>query len=123
MPICENCFKRGLRSYTVSLLDSARCIKYIRSNCFRYNILSLTAVQLETLSSTYIRLEIELEDAFEKQMQESFRIVRLQAQKKMWRKKLSHAIVHSVFYIEELEKLKTEETVRFIQTNPFNFRK
>ncbi len=50
----------------VSLLDSVRCVKYIRSNRFGYDILDSTTVQLEVLSSIYIRLETELEDVFKK---------------------------------------------------------
>ncbi len=66
IPIYENCFKRGLRSCTVSPLDSARCMECVRSNRSEYNILGPIATQLETLSSTYVCLEEELEDAFER---------------------------------------------------------
>jgi len=41
-------------------------MEYVWSNRFEYDILSLIAVQLETLSSIYARLKAELEDAFEK---------------------------------------------------------
>ncbi len=58
-------------------------MEYIRSNRFKYNVLSLITTQLKTLSSTYIHLKTELEDTFEKQMQESFHIIRLQIQKKI----------------------------------------
>ncbi len=58
----------SLRFYTVFPLDSTQCIKYIRSNCSGYNILSPIVIQLKVLSSTYICLEIELEDAFERQI-------------------------------------------------------
>ncbi len=68
MPICENCFKRGLRSYVVSLLDSMRYMEYIRSNRSKYDVLGPIVVQLETLFSIYIRLEMKLENTFEKQM-------------------------------------------------------
>ncbi len=68
IPICENCFRRRFRFYMVSPLNSSRCIECIRSNRFGYDIISSIATQLETLSSTYVRLEIELEDIFEKQM-------------------------------------------------------
>ncbi len=68
MPIYENCFKHGLRFYTVSPLDSARYIKCVRSNRSRYDVLNLTTVQLEALSSTHICLETKLEDVLEKQM-------------------------------------------------------
>ena len=68
MPICENWFKRGFRSYVVSPLDSIRCVECVCSNCFGYDVLGPIATQLEALSSTYVRLEMELEDAFEKQM-------------------------------------------------------
>ncbi len=64
--ICENCFKRGFRFYMVSLLDSVRYMKYVCSNRSRCDVLGLTVAQLEALSSIYVRLEAELEDAFEK---------------------------------------------------------
>ncbi len=112
IPICENCFKRGLRSYAVSPLDFARCIEYVRLNRSGYDILSSTTIQLETLFSTHIHLETELEDTFEKQMQKSFHVVRLQAQKKIWREKLFYTIARSVFNMGELEKLKAEEAVK-----------
>ena len=66
MSICENCFKCGFCFCIVSPLDFVRYIEYICSNYFRYNILDLIAIQLETLSSIYARLKAELEDAFEK---------------------------------------------------------
>ncbi len=66
MPIYENYFKRSLRSYTVSPLDSMWYIEYIRSNRSGYDVLSPTAVQLKTLSSIHIRLKVELKDTFEK---------------------------------------------------------
>ena len=56
----------SLRFCTVSPLDSVRCIEYVRSNRFKYDILSPTATQLKALSSTHIHLKTELEDAFEK---------------------------------------------------------
>ena len=68
MLIYKNCFKRGLCFYTVSLLDSTRCIKCVYSNRSKYDVLSPIVIQLKTLSSIYIRLKTELEDAFEKQM-------------------------------------------------------
>ncbi len=66
MPIYKNCFKRSLRFYTVSPLDSTRCMEYVRSNRFGCDILGSIAAQLEILSSTYIRLKIKLKNAFEK---------------------------------------------------------
>ncbi len=66
MPTCENYFKRGLRFYTVSLLDSTQYIEYVYLNRSGYDVLGPTVVQLEILSSIYIRLETELEDAFKK---------------------------------------------------------
>src|SRR6266566_5418464 len=66
--IYENCFKRSLRSYAVSPLDSARYMECVRSNRFRCDILSPITAQLKTLSSIYICLETELEDVFEKQI-------------------------------------------------------
>ncbi len=75
--ICENYFKRSLYFCTVSLLDSTRCMEYIRSNCFKYDVLGPIVIQLETLSSIYICLKTELEDTFKKQMQEFFCVVRL----------------------------------------------
>ncbi len=83
MPICENYFKCRFRFYTVSPLDSLRCIECIRSYCSRCDIIGPTVVQFEVLSSIYIYLEAKLEDVFKKQIQESFRIVRLQIQKKI----------------------------------------
>ncbi len=64
--IYENCFKYGLRFYTVSPLDSIQYVKCVRSNCSGYDILDLITTQLETLSSTHIRLETKLENTFEK---------------------------------------------------------
>ncbi len=68
MPICENCFKCGLRFCAVSSLDSVWCAECVRSNRFGCDVLGLTAAQLEVLSSIYVCLEAELEDVFEKQM-------------------------------------------------------
>ena len=68
MPIYENCFKHSLRSYAVSPLDSTRCVKYVRSNRFRCDVLGFIAAQLKALSSIYVCLEAELEDTFEKQI-------------------------------------------------------
>ena len=77
MSIYKNCFKHDLRSYAVSPLDSSQYIEYICLNRSRYDILNPTTAQLKTLSSTYVRLEVELKNTFEKQIQESLRIVRL----------------------------------------------
>ena len=66
--IYKNYFKCDFRFYIVSPLDSSQCIKYIRSNYSRYNILNPTTTQLKTLSSTYVRLKTKLKDTFEKQM-------------------------------------------------------
>ncbi len=96
-------------------LDSSHYIECIRSNRFRYNIIGPTATQFKMLFSIYIRLEIKLEDTLKKQIQESFRVIRLQVQKKMWREKLSRTITRNVFDVEELKKLETEETIKSIQ--------
>ena len=45
-----------------------RCAECIRSNRSRCDVLGPIATQLEILSSIYVRLKAELEDAFEKQM-------------------------------------------------------
>ena len=66
--ICENYFKCGLCFYTVFPLDSIQYIECICSNRFKYDILNLIVIQLETLSLTHICLEMELEDTFEKQI-------------------------------------------------------
>ncbi len=66
--IYKNYFKYRFRSYIVSLLDSLQYIEYIRSNRFKYNIINLIVIQLEILSSIYIRFKVKLEDAFEKQI-------------------------------------------------------
>ncbi len=66
--VYENCFKHSLRFCAVFPLDSIQYIEYIRSNRFKYDILSFITTQLETLSSIYVRLETELKDAFEKQI-------------------------------------------------------
>ncbi len=66
--ICKNCFKRGFRFCAVSPLDSTRCIECVRLNRSGCNVLGLTTAQLEILSSIHTRLEVELEDAFEKQI-------------------------------------------------------
>jgi len=66
MPICENCFKRSLRSCVVSSLDSVWYMEYVRSNRSRCDVLDSIIAQLEVLFSTHVRLEIELEDIFEK---------------------------------------------------------
>ncbi len=75
MLIYKNCFKCSFHFCTVSPLDSMRYIECIRLNRSRYDVLSPTVIQLETLSSIYIYLETELEDIFEKQMQKSLYIV------------------------------------------------
>ncbi len=66
MSIYKNCFKCSLRFYTVFLLDSTRCMEYVRLNRFKYDVLGLIVVQLEILSLIHIHLEAELEDVFEK---------------------------------------------------------
>src|SRR6266566_5305288 len=68
MSICENCFKCSFRFCVVSPLDSIQCVEYICSNRSKYNILNFTIIQLETLFSIYVRLETELENAFERQI-------------------------------------------------------
>ncbi len=66
--IYENYFERDFRFYIISPLDSMQYMKYVRSSRSKYDILKPTTIQLETLSSTYVRLKIELKDAFKKQM-------------------------------------------------------
>ncbi len=68
IPICENCFKRGFCSYAMSPLDSSRYVEYVQLNRSRCNVIDPTTAQFKTLSSIYVCLEAELEDAFKKQI-------------------------------------------------------
>ena|SRR6266566_9529012 len=68
MLIYENCFKRGFHFYAISPLDSIQCVEYICSKYFGYNVLSPIVIQLEILSSIYVRLEAELKNTLKKQI-------------------------------------------------------
>ncbi len=96
----------GFSIYEVSLLDSSYCIEYVRKNRSGCNILSVLSKQLLAISIQYLHVEAELEEVKE-------RVVCLQKQKKMQREKLTRTISHSIFDIDELERMETEETARF----------
>src|SRR6266566_3722014 len=64
--IYKNYFKRGLRFYAVSPLDSVQYIKCVRLNRFGCDVLDSIVIQLEILSSIHVYLETKLKDTFEK---------------------------------------------------------
>ncbi len=57
---------------TESSLDSVKYIEYVRLNRSGYDVLDFTAAQLETLSSIYTKLEIELEDTLKSRYKSLF---------------------------------------------------
>ncbi len=76
IPSYFNCANRGFPFYEVSLLELSRCIRYIQSNKFGYDIIGVIPSQFQNIISQHIRLKSELEETLTK-------VSRLQQQKKL----------------------------------------
>ena len=77
-----------------------------------YNVFNLFSQFIRKIGFQYFKLEIELEQIKEKAKAKSDCILYLRKQKRLWYKKMIYIVSKSLFDMEELKKVETEETVR-----------
>lgn len=113
---CSRCARMGFSQCEASVANSSRYVKCVSDKQGNCDIAGVTPQQLRSIADQHYKLKRKLEEAEERALAESQKVIRLQKQKKLWFEKMMRAVSRGIDNVEELERVEREEAERLRET-------